>query len=207
MKIKLSALLLSTVTSVFAVTLTDFSNFSQQDGGSWGAFFSGGWEENPSVGDPKSTFIQNLDSYEIKGVTDANTNFVEYYFFKPINLSVGTSLNITAKTLTGNQSSGFNIILFSNGAANFATYSVNTSALSTTDVTLSLSNLAVDSAFAWSAVEGFKLTGASVLSPVNFNISLNDLSTSAIPEPSTYAAMMGVAVLGLGVCRRRRRAA
>lgn len=39
------------------------------------------------------------------------------------------------------------------------------------------------------------------------NITLNTLSAvSAIPEPSTYAALLGLASLGFGACRRRRAA-
>jgi hypothetical protein len=50
--------------------------------------------------------------------------------------------------------------------------------------------------------------GGSTLPTINVpdGIQAAFLSTSAIPEPSTYAALLGVAVLGLAFHRRRRRA-
>ncbi len=53
------------------------------------------------------------------------------------------------------------------------------------------------------------VTGLSgLLATVNYNNGAGDVSVSltAIPEPSTYAAIFGLAILGLAVLRRRRRA-
>lgn len=68
---------------------------------------------------------------------------------------------------------------FTPGTAAFATYSYNFTANTTGSVGLS-----------------FQLTGG--------HIALDNVSVSAIPEPSTYAAIFGATALGLAAWRRRR---
>jgi hypothetical protein len=41
------------------------------------------------------------------------------------------------------------------------------------------------------------------LDAISFNISANVLSVSAVPEPSTYAVLAGLGILGFAVYRRR----
>ena len=58
---------------------------------------------------------------------------------------------------------------------------------------------------AWLAMALTGASGVSVMSKGNSTLQLT--ATSAIPEPSTTAAILGVCVIGLGVWRKRRKAA
>lgn len=49
----------------------------------------------------------------------------------------------------------------------------------------------------------YQLDGGSVDAPI---IGLNNISFTAVPEPSTYTALAGALVLGLSLIRRRRKA-
>jgi len=54
---------------------------------------------------------------------------------------------------------------------------------------------------------GFNYTAARVSSPNAIDMSFADFSVVAIPEPSSFAALGGLAVLGLAASRRRRQLA
>lgn len=48
--------------------------------------------------------------------------------------------------------------------------------------------------------------GAATWDEIRFGTTFADVTTSAIPEPATYAAVVGAATLGLVIIRRRRKA-
>ncbi len=60
--------------------------------------------------------------------------------------------------------------------------------------------------FDFTQITGWNIGGGS-LGTLDFRMTLHDvtLTASAIPEPATYAALMGAALLGLAVVRRRRK--
>ncbi len=47
--------------------------------------------------------------------------------------------------------------------------------------------------------------GAATWDEIRFGTTFADVTTSAIPEPATYAALLGAATLGVAVLRRRRK--
>jgi PEP-CTERM motif len=196
------SVILGIFATVRATTLSDFSPFISTDTVTRGFATGGGW-----------SFNQNPTSVDVSG-SDNTSNYVDYYFGDvgvSISLAVNTNLALTANTLADNTASAFKINLSDTSNVNFAYYTVTTSLLSSsasaTPVILSVGN--VDSGFDWNHVQGFKLVGLSQTFDTDkkLSISFDNLSTSAIPEPSTYAALFGLGALGLSAVRRRRKVA
>lgn len=154
------------------------------------------------------TDSQNSITYSISGSDNSSL----YGLISSVSsLGTVTTVYLTGTlTFTTNPSTNFQIGLYdSDGDGRL--YQGNWSSFSTssveTEVLLSFSGL--DN----SGTDGFSGTvstvaligGGTGTSTINF--VLNNLSTtSAVPEPGAYAAMVGVAALGLCVLRRRRSA-
>jgi hypothetical protein len=64
-----------------------------------------------------------------------------------------------------------------------------------------------EAAFNPDNVNLIRFAGISPSGGGNIDVKINSISASAIPEPSTYAALFGAAALGLAVYRKRRPAA
>jgi hypothetical protein len=188
---------LGVFTASNATILSDFQPFLSNDDITRG-FATGNWSFNTT---PAGVEITGLDS---------TGNFVDYYFGGSsfsISLEVNTNLALTANMLPTNSALSFKINLMDLNNA-FAYYTVSTSLLpsSASSTPLILSVGLVDSGFEWSKVQGFKLVGLSqeVATDKQFAISISNLSTSPIPEPATYAALLGLGGLGFAVYLRRR---
>jgi hypothetical protein len=193
--------LLSAVGTSNAVTLSDFSNFETPDPNFKGATIVG-WTDT----------IQDSTTFSIKG-TDFSGNYAEYYFSDfgspGLALTNSTDLALNAATLPNNATTSFSINLFSGTGTAYASYSVSTALLSSTSSTIVLSVGHITAGFDWNNVDGFKIVGGGMSGDVSqaFGISFNDLSTfaaSPIPEPATYAALLGLGGLGFAVYLRRR---
>jgi len=113
------------------------------------------------------------------------------------------SITIVAQRDSGNASQFF-VIAFEDGGSDAAIFSIPTSSFTTGAMTtveipiLSWGNVNPAAITGWTIGGG---TGGVV----PFRMTLDDLSmsSSAIPEPATYAALGGVLVLGFAVWRRR----
>lgn len=114
-------------------------------------------------------------------------------------------LVITARRDTGNTASTL-FVQFEDLQLRTRLVSVSTSAFafgSLTTVTVPLTAWTID--FGPSQITGWNIGGGGIGTD-DFRMTLDTLSltASAIPEPSTYAALLGLATLALAAHRRRR---
>ena len=123
----------------------------------------------------------------------------------PVSIGGDTHINLTARLDSGNSATGVTVVLY-NDFENYAYANFSSSLLTTNFTTLSVEFVAVGT-FDASNVIAFGLSGGSPASTTNFRMSFDGISTSAIPEPSTAAALLGVAAIGFCGLRRRRRVA
>jgi hypothetical protein len=160
------------------------------------------------INDANSSFdigtspVQTSTDITFSGV-DGGTSFY-VVLNTPVSVGLGFDLELTA-TLNVANTNGFGIELFdTDGASVFfnGIWSSFTTGASST-VTLEFSSFS-----------GFNGTAAAVLLSTGgtgqtLNVTLDQLTVpgAAIPEPSTYAALSGIAVLGFVAYRRRRSAA
>ncbi len=191
------------------VLLEDFSNVAGP--GTLNAFY-GTWEATgvgPSA-NPNANFIQGAGTFTIgpggSGIVPTNSaaSKLELNFSSVKNIGGNTSLSITAQRLGTNAASSFIVYLIDSlggsAYAAFSTASFSTSSLTT--VTGSLTFLGLNT----SSLETIVISGGQPVDSATFGMTFDQISaTSAIPEPSTYAALAGLGALGLAVITRRRR--
>lgn len=205
-KILLLAALLAASLGARASELS-ISTFTNLDDGN--AYFSGAWQDPVSGGaaaglgeGPGNTY------YSISGVTATSSDSVAYYFdggTSLIDVSSYGLLSLTAKLGSGNTANQLLIdFLDPNGGYDQATFNLsgfNSSSFSTETVAITHVSLTPDQTYGFS-ISGSDLNGSSTLS-----ISLDQLTAaSAVPEPSTCAAVLGgVALIAVAISRRRRR--
>jgi hypothetical protein len=122
----------------------------------------------------------------------------------PSSLAGLDALRITARVDSGNLSSGFVVTVYSSSndyaSASFSTSTFNASFSTATTAWV------VTGAFNPASVIAFGISGGVPSGTSAFRMSFDSLSAvSAIPEPSTFAALIGLASLGFCAVRRRRR--
>ncbi len=122
-----------------------------------------------------------------------------------LNAATFTSLSITAQRNVGNETPTL-FLQFEDRNSLTKVYSINTSLFAfgtLTTVQIPLTGWTVD--FGPSDIAAWNIGGGSV-GTIPFRMSFDEISfgTSAIPEPSTYAALLGALAL-LGATLRRRR--
>lgn len=183
------------------VVLNNFSSFVSPD-----TFFSGDWELTGGVSNsPRSTFSQGAGFYNFATASDeGDSSFAAYFFTTPVDITGLPQLQIDAKLLAGNTSPTLRIFLFDssffeNASAVFSTGSLNTSTF--TNLTAFLSPTG---SFDPTNVAGFQISGLSG-GTATLSFALDNLRVVAVPEPSTYGALAGLALLGGIVLRRIRR--
>lgn len=213
--LRLLSLLLAAAVSASAQTTVALQNFSSVVDNNL-TFFYGTWQQGGTTGGytPNSNFSQGPGYYNISGanaLADADS-FVEF-FFSP-NLAIGTNgyLAVTALTLPTNVATSFQVTLLDyNSNSAFAVFQTSSFAGQMTTV---VSAVTYNGAFDGSAVDSLRISGgipsgvAGSSAVLNLRLdNVSSLATSAIPEPSTYAALAGLGALGLVLYRRRRTAA
>ena len=172
------ALAASAVSSSFAQVITSFSD--AENGGSW-----------------------TLTGATITGTEGAGDLL---YNATPITLDATgkTGISITASVTTA-PANGFQFSLFdSTGKA--ATASFDWASFTSGPQTVVALFDTVTPGFAYGAVDSWNLISGGSGSAINATLISASLSPT-IPEPSTYAALSGIAVLGFVAYRRRRSAA
>jgi hypothetical protein len=180
MKIKLLALSLLTIVSAQAVTITGFGT------GQYTGFGSTSF----------ATATQTASTLNLVGI-DQNDIFGNV---TPISIGSVSTLYLTA-SVSANPASTFDVVLF-DAEFDTRTYTGNWSSFSTSlsEVALGLTS----SVGVFGTVTGVQIFTGGTGSALNVTLDLLS-TTSAIPEPSSFAALAGFAALGLVGLRRRRR--
>jgi hypothetical protein len=124
-----------------------------------------------------------------------------------INGSAMTQVTFVAQRDAGHDSSTQLFIQFEDSSLNTKVYSVATTAFnigSMTTVSINLTNWT--SGFDPSQITGWNIGGGNIITngPA-FAMTFDTLSLTAVPEPSTYAAIIGAACLGLAIVKKQRR--
>jgi len=122
----------------------------------------------------------------------------------PPDMTGYTDISITAQVNASN-ASGFTFLLYSS-PTEFASADFLASDF-TGSLTTVTKALAFSSGFDPSTVAYYGINGGTPGGTANFRYTFDSASVSSVPEPSTYAALSGIAVLGFVAYRRRRSAA
>jgi hypothetical protein len=182
---------LSLLITAKATTLSDFNN------GDLTGIFSNTWS---------GSLTQNGTFATISGPA---TDFGDYKSptFTAIDITGQTNVTVRAKLEAGNTSTGFTVNLISGPGSAVASAYFDATLFNSTNFTTASITWVNGGIFNSSNLRAWQITGGSPTSTTNFRISYDNLSTSAIPEPATYAALFGLGGLGLAAFRRRRTAA
>jgi len=187
-----------------AQLVNDFSNFA--DGNQ---SFLGTWAANgdPFFGDtsPIGSFSQGSGVYNFTGGSDDISSGAEYFLASSIDLSASNALALTLKLLpaTDTETDAIAVTLYDQ-ASNFAVATFQLSNFNGSTFTTSTVGWVSDGSFDSSHVAYYLISGLSAVGGNGVDVSIDHLS--AVPEPGTYAAIAGVAALGLVAWRRRRTA-
>lgn len=143
---------------------------------------------------------------EVSGV-DSSLNYAEYYFSNSLNIGADNVISVRGLLLGGNTATNFSVSLFNDDtlqgvSAVFSTAAFNSGGYTTVDVVLS-PNIAFNPA----AVDFIRISGVAPSGGGTIALRIDSISVSAIPEPATFAGLMGLAALGYAAARRRRLAA
>jgi hypothetical protein len=124
----------------------------------------------------------------------------------PLDMSGYTNISVTAQVDASN-ASGFTFLFYS-APTEFAAADFLASDF-TGSLTTVTKALVLTSGFDPAQVAYYGFNGGTPGGTANFRYTFDrvSVSTTAIPEPSTYAALSGIAVLGFVAYRRRRSAA
>lgn len=189
---------LSVATSAFAqITI---STFSALPGGA--NFTTGGSWSSPD----QLTVSSGVLTVGVVGAgnpTDSGyLGFADLAVTAPIAGSQLLSLTVTARIDAGNASPGFSVNLFDDQGLGALTATFATSSFvsgSFTSVTATLSAHPENGTL--STISSFGIAGSGTSSA--FRMSFDSVVANVIPEPSTYAAIIGALALGLAAYRRR----
>ena len=188
-----------------------------ESGGGYSAFAWTGGETLQNIGDAFSVDIwiprvvggQN-GGLAVWATNSANTDPSVDRFFEPRLSYTGSGYTFTSEANNGD---GHVIVPLSGNPSGFSTLTVTLTDLTAGTATLTalLSGTGftpISQDYSFTGAGGFYV-GPSSWQGTGGNVIFDNFSysASAIPEPSTYAAIFGTAALGFAVWRRRRRAA
>lgn len=191
------------------VTLLDFSNTVQSGFTFFYGSFSNTGAPLPPTGVAAAGMTQNSGFYSFTGSTTNNsdTSALEIYLPSPVNLSGLGFLALTAETLSTNAAPSIRVFLFDSGGGS-ASAAFTATSFPTGNFTTAIQALNIAGPFNPASVESIIITGDTFGGTARFNFSFDHLAAvSAIPEPSTYAAIIGLLALGYVAYRRRQLAA
>ncbi len=203
-KVIAALVFLTGFTAQAQVTLQNFSSVVGAN-----TFFHGSWEATGNTGgtnSPNSQFVQGSGVYDFTGSapiipTNSADSKIEFFNSSPVSIGPNTQLSVTAQTLSGNVATSFAVFLFdTNGksaSASFATSLFNGGNYATATLSLTF-----QSGFNSSVIDSMIISGAQPGAIDAFKMSFDNVGV--VPEPATYAAIVGSAALGLAYLRRRK---
>ena len=196
--------------SAQVVLLDNFSNFLSPQ-----TLFFGDWSNtgDPFAGSatPAPSFSQNAGGfYNVAGVTNADSSFVERTLTGPVNLGSNNLLTLSLRLLATNTADSLTVFLLDTGAHTaFATF--QTSDFNTLSFTSRSVAFTGDGSFNAGAVSAFRISGNDPFAGGNVNLSLDNLSATggrppltAVPEPATYGWLGACALIVLAGGRHLR---
>jgi hypothetical protein len=187
------------------VTLQDFSSVVGPN-----TFFYGSWEATGDVSgtlNKNSQFVQGAGVFDITGAsaiipTNSSASKLEFFNVPRVSIGTNTLLSVTAQALANNAATSFEISLKDAGGKS-ASVSFNATSFPTGSYTTAIGVLTFDSGFLSSSIDSMIISGAQPVGTAVFNFSFDNVS--AVPEPATYAGILGAGAFGLVLVRRRRR--
>ena len=198
------AVLIGATSASAQLALENFSSFVSPQ-----TLFYGDWS---STGDlfigsttPAATFSQGSGFYNITGVSNADSSFVERSFTSSLNLGSNNQLALSLRLLSNNTADSLTVFLLDTSArtasVTFLTSDFNTAGFF--ERTLALT---ADVGFDTNQVSAFRISGNDPFNGGILSISLDNLAATgrAVPEPSTYG-LIGAAALLIGIVSRTRR--
>lgn len=159
-------------------------------------FGSASFTPDPALSD-FATITQSSTRLSVAGLDHGQT--LAGYFTTTLDFSGVTTLYLTASIDGAVPDSMFTVLLFNTDFSQTRTYESAFNHYGVTSATYALTFATEDSGF--TDIAGFQLIANGVGAPLAF--TLENLSASPIPEPSTYAALFGAAALALATRRRR----
>lgn len=175
-------------------------------------FFYGNWE---AIGDtngtvtPNASFSQGVGTYSIDAAnsTDSSTAKLEFFSSVPLSIGSNTFLSVTAQALPSNAATTFAVMLVDSGAV-IARAAFDLSQFPTGSFSTQIVALTFGGGFNSNSIDSIIVSGDTLGGTANFRVSFDQIAAvSAVPEPSTFAAIAGVLVLGFVAWRRRSAAA
>ncbi len=198
MKLKLTLLALAATLNINAATIlvSDFGTSFDTD-------YAAGFGDFVGI---TSTGATGTTTF---GATATNGQSLTALLPSPLDITGYTTVSVAASVNAGNNSnSNFTIVLYS-GVSDFASADFLASDFGASITTVT-KTLLISGAFDPAAVIYYGINGGVPSGTDAFRYTFDSLSVNSpvvVPEPSTYASLAGVAVLGFVAYRRRRVAA
>lgn len=145
------------------------------------------------------TIAQSAASISLTGFDDGHT--LAGTFATTLDFSAVTTLYLTGSVQGTAPDSTFTVLLFNSDFSQTRTYESAFNIYGTTSASYALSFVSEDSSF--TDIGGFQLITNGAGAPLAFTLENLAASLSAVPEPSTYAALLGACALALVALRRR----
>jgi hypothetical protein len=160
--------------------------------------------EGSAIGTWVGQVTQNATTITIAGTAHDDNGWGVLNLVPTFDASAMQSITITGQLDPGNAAGSFNVQFFDTNSGS-QSFSISTASFTTGMTTVSIPLgpwLTVDP----TSLNGWSIGGGDfVTTGPDFRMTLDQLalSSSAIPEPGTYAALAGVLALGFAVWRRR----
>jgi hypothetical protein len=171
-------------------------------------YFYGTWEATGDTGGtwlPNAGFVQGIGVYDISAAnsTDNSTSKLEFFNNTPVSIGSNAFIAVTAQALTSNAATSFAVIL-ADSLGRTASAAFDLSLFPTGSFSTQVVALTFGSGFDSSAIDSLILSGNQLGGLANFRVSFDQIAAvSAIPEPATYAIIIGLIALGFVVRHRR----
>ncbi len=147
---------------------------------------------------------QNVSTLTVGGTAKDDSGWV-YTFGAPVDFSAYGYVALTAQREAANVAANMSLSLMDDVSGNSTTITFNTSLFSVGSLTTVV--LPITWTTASDAIAGWNLGGGQATPGlVAFRMTFDNLqlqTTSAVPEPTTYAAIFGAAAMAMVAYRRR----